>query len=73
MGAFPDMEGPLMDSTWFWFGWLIVGIVVAIICARIASGKGRGPVGYALLGFFLPLIGLIVVAVVSKKNTAISS
>lgn len=62
-----------MDTSLWLIVWLVVGIAVAVICARIASNKGRGPVGYALLGFFLPLIGLIVVAVVSKKNDAVAS
>lgn len=42
---------------------VIVSIISAIICFKIAAGKGRNAVGYAILGFFLPLIGIIIIAV----------
>ncbi len=54
-------------NAWLWIVWLAVGLICATICARVAAGKGRGPVGYAVLGFLVPLIGLIVVAVVPSR------
>jgi Na+-translocating ferredoxin:NAD+ oxidoreductase RnfA subunit len=34
----------------------------------LAGGKGRSPIRYRLLGFFLPLIGMIVAVGVPKKQ-----
>lgn len=37
----------------------VICIAGAVISANIASGKGRDPAPFALLGFLLPLIGVI--------------
>ena len=53
------------------FTWIIVLAVAAafgFVCAKIAAGKGRSPVGYGLLGFFLPIVGLIVIAVLPSRT-----
>lgn len=42
---------------------LAVDAVLACATAYIAKGKGREPLPYGLLGFFLPIIGLIIVLV----------
>lgn len=42
----------------------VQGIVFAIVCGFIAKEKNRDIAGFALLGFFLGIIGLIVVAVI---------
>jgi hypothetical protein len=47
---------------------LIIAIVCAYACYRIASGKGRGPVLWAILGFLFPLIALIVIALLPRKE-----
>jgi GYF domain 2 len=39
---------------------LFVGIICGIICAVIAPSNGRNPVGWFFAGFFIGLIGLIV-------------
>jgi hypothetical protein len=49
---------------------LIVAIIFAVICHRIAVGKGRGPVLWAILGFLFPLIALIVIALLPSKRPA---
>lgn len=47
---------------------LIIAIVCAYACYRIALGKGRGPVLWAMLGFLFPLIALIVIALLPRKE-----
>jgi hypothetical protein len=47
---------------------LVVAGVFGLICAAIAAQKNRSRLGYGLLGFFLPLIGLIVIAVLPKQE-----
>lgn len=42
---------------------LVIDAVLACATAYIAKGKGREPLPYGLLGFFLPIIGLIIVLV----------
>lgn len=42
---------------------LIVDVVLACATAYIAKEKGREPLPYGILGFFLPIIGLIIVLV----------
>jgi hypothetical protein len=49
---------------------LVISIVCAAICYRIAINKDRNPVGWTLLGFFLPLIGIIVIALLPRKRPA---
>ena len=49
---------------------LVISVICAVICYRIAIGKDRNPVGWTLLGFFLPLIGIIVIALLPRKRPA---
>ena len=56
------------SNSWLWIAGLVVGLVVAFICARVAGNKGHSAVGYGLLGFFLPLIGIIVVLVIKDRT-----
>jgi hypothetical protein len=51
-----------------WFIGLAIAIVFAVVCYRVAEGKGRSGVLYGLLGFFLPVIGLIVALVVPDRR-----
>lgn len=44
---------------------LIILLVFGVITAMIANNKGRSAVGWFFVGFFLGLIGLIIVCVVS--------
>jgi len=39
---------------------LFIAILGALISAAVAAGKNRNPLGWGALGFFLPLIGVIV-------------
>jgi len=45
---------------------LIIWVITGIIAAAIASSKGRTPVGWFFAGFFLSLIGVIIVACLSN-------
>ena len=48
--------------------WFIVALVCAGVGYAIGNGKGRGTEG-ALWGFFLGVIGLIIIAVRSPAQT----
>jgi hypothetical protein len=47
---------------------LVVAIAFAYLCHKIAVGKSRGPVLWAVLGFFFPLIALIIILLLPRKN-----
>ncbi|MCC5849087.1 MAG: hypothetical protein JJU29_13455 [Verrucomicrobia bacterium] len=44
---------------------LFIMFVFGTICALIASAKGRSGVGWFFIGFFFPLIGLILILIMS--------
>ena len=46
---------------------LAIALLIAYVCYRIAEGKGRRGVLWGVLGFFFPLIVLIVVLLVPSK------
>ncbi len=50
---------------------LVIGIVFAVVCNRIAVSKGRGPILWAILGFFFSLISLIIILVLPRKNASL--
>jgi hypothetical protein len=50
-----------------YLGALIVDLIIAFICSRIAVGKGRGPVLWFILGFFFACITLVVVLLLPPK------
>jgi hypothetical protein len=47
---------------------IIIDLIFAFACSRIASSKGRGPVLWGILGFFFSLITLIVVLIVPRRH-----
>ena len=47
---------------------IIVSLICAVIAALIASRKGRSVVGWAFGGFFLGLIGVIIVACLPNRK-----
>ncbi len=47
---------------------LILGIVCAVACYKIAGSKGRGATLWAILGFFFNIIALIIIAILPKKT-----
>jgi len=54
-----------------WFLWLIslaIALAIAAVCYRVADGKGRSGLLWGVIGFFFPIIGLIVVLVLSDKS-----
>ncbi len=56
-----------MEWLFFVIG-LALAIVIAVVCYRIAEGKGRSGVLWGILGFFFPVIALIVVLLLSDKR-----
>jgi predicted cobalt transporter CbtA len=57
-----------------WFLWLIslaIAITIAVVCYRIAEGKGRSGVLWGVIGFIFPIIGLIVILVLSDKSRSV--
>ena len=62
-----------MDNTLLYVIALAVAVLCGFFCYRTAEGRGRSGIGFGRLGFFLPLIGLIVVLVISPKPTASQS
>ncbi len=47
---------------------LVVAIVFAYLCHKIAVGKGRGPILWAVLGFLIPIIALIIILLLPPKT-----
>ncbi|HXV33896.1 MAG TPA: hypothetical protein VD769_07795 [Gaiellaceae bacterium] len=58
-----------MEWTFFVIG-LAVAIAVAAVCYRIAEGKGRSGVLWAVLGFLFPVVALVIVFLLSDKRAA---
>jgi membrane associated rhomboid family serine protease len=58
-----------MEWTFLVIG-LAVAIAVAAVCYRIAEGKGRSGALWAVLGFFFPVIALVVVFVLPDRRGA---
>jgi hypothetical protein len=44
---------------------LIIGLAGALIAAVVASNKNRNPLGYGVLGFLFPLIGVVIICCMS--------
>ena len=42
---------------------LVICLLGGVICSLLAAGKQRSPVGWFVIGFLLPLIGLILAIV----------
>lgn len=53
-----------------WFISLAIAITIAVVCYRIAEGKGRSGVLWGIVGFLLPIVGLIIVLVLPDKRAA---
>jgi hypothetical protein len=49
---------------------LIIGVLGAAISAVIAMGKGRSALGWGVLGFLMPLIGVIVALCLAEAPKA---
>ncbi|MEW6582067.1 MAG: hypothetical protein AB1416_04825 [Actinomycetota bacterium] len=45
------------------FVWFALGVATAILCHRIAVTKGRNANGWAVAGFLIPVVTLIVLLV----------
>lgn len=51
---------------------ILIGIVIAVAfsfwCASIAVRKGHSPILWAILGFVIPIIALIIIALLPAKD-----
>ncbi len=47
-----------------------LGILFGGICAALASSKDRSVVGWFAIGFFLPIIGLILILVLDEPTSS---
>jgi hypothetical protein len=57
-----------------WYLWLIslaIQITIAVVCYRIAEGKGRSGVLWGVIGFLFTIIGLIVILVLPDKSRSV--
>ncbi|MFO0933561.1 MAG: GYF domain-containing protein [Planctomycetota bacterium] len=45
--------------------YLLIALIGAGVCGSIASAKGRNPIGWGVIGFLAPLLGLILILVMS--------
>lgn len=45
-----------------------VGIICAIVCAIIASDRGRNTAGWLFCGLFLGVVGVVLVALLPSKK-----
>lgn len=53
-----------------WLISLAIAITIAVVCYRIAEGKGRSGALWGIVGFLLPIVGLIIVLVLPNKRAA---
>lgn len=48
--------------------YLVVGLLGGVICAAIAPSKNRSAIGWFVIGFLIPLIGIILIVVLGPAN-----
>jgi hypothetical protein len=51
-----------------WGGILLIGLILAITTAAIASRKGRNGFGWFLIGLFTGIVGLAIILVALPKR-----
>ncbi len=51
-----------------WIISLVISIVCAYVCYRIADSKSRNTTLWAVLGFLFPIIALIIIAVLKPSE-----
>lgn len=48
----------------------IIALILGIICAAIANGKGRSVIAWFFIGFFFGILGLIILLVIGNPREA---
>jgi hypothetical protein len=66
-GAHPFPRRFLVEFLWFLIG-LVIAIIFAVICYRIAVGKGHNGTLWAVLGFLFTLIALIILLILPRRT-----
>jgi hypothetical protein len=51
----------------------VVALACSFVCANVAQKKGRNVVGFAILGFLVPLLGIIVIAVLKPVPPSVET
>lgn len=57
-----------MNEGTFWIIVILSNLVLAVICALVATNKNRSGLGYFFCGLFFGVIALIVVAIIPKQK-----
>jgi hypothetical protein len=52
--------------------YLVVGLIGGVLASVLASGKKRNPIGWFVIGFLLPLIGLILILVLPNGDGGVN-
>jgi ABC-type transport system involved in cytochrome c biogenesis permease subunit len=64
------METNTGIPAWSWLVSIVIGLLFAWICARVAGGKGYSPVLFGILGFFFSCVTLIIVLLIPRRNAS---
>ena len=59
-----------MNNSWLWITSFVIAVICSFVSARIAGGKGHSALGFAILGFLLPLIGVIVALLLKPREAS---
>ena len=46
----------------------VVAVACAFACAKLAQRKGRDAVAWAVVGFLIPIVGLVAIAVLPSTD-----
>ncbi len=57
-----------VDTSSVLIGWFILGLISAVICGILASGKNRPAALWGFIGFIAPVIGIIVIAALPREE-----
>ncbi|RBP63996.1 hypothetical protein DFO66_10892 [Brevibacterium sanguinis] len=59
---------PFTFGAGFGFGALLVGTIFSVVCHSIAKSRGRSPGWWALWGFLMTLIAMIVLLMLPARS-----
>lgn len=62
------MDTDTTIPAWSWLVSILIALLFAWICARIAGGKGYPPLLFGILGFFFSCVTLIIVLLIPRRD-----